>query len=141
MGQMTISRERRGYLRNANYKVGERKLYSRLSPLRYHFAVNQGLTIAHEYQFPPYYYSDVLTNNIFLEKNKRTWGSHLWSDCVPFWRGVVVGTRLDLNKRRELTTARLMEMGLSLHVVGRTPEMQNKALNTSIQKVFYLKKC
>ena len=33
-----------------------------------------------------------------------------------------------------------MEMGLSLHVVGRTPERQNKALNTSIQKVFNFKK-
>ena len=71
MGQMTISRERRGYLRNANYKVGERKLYSRLSPLRYHFAVNQGLTIAHEYQFPPYYYSDVLTTIFFWRKTKE----------------------------------------------------------------------
>ena len=71
MGQMTISRERRGYLRNANYKVGERKLYSRLSLSRYHCVVNQGLTIAHEYQFPPYFYSDVLTTIFFWRKTNE----------------------------------------------------------------------
>ena len=54
MGQMTISRERRGYLSiMQTIKLAKKKLYLRLSPSRYHSTVNQGLTIAHKYQFPP----------------------------------------------------------------------------------------
>ena len=58
-------------------------------------------------------------------------GSHLWSDCVPFWEGVVVGARLDLDKRDKLTALCLTKNYNRVEFTCglEKPERQNKASN------------